>query len=141
MNMKIEESFLAQWRKYFDGAELPLVFYYSNDPRSNEVVKPPSGHKCIFVDLLKARTGKPVCFDADSLGYPILTDFILCSIDIHRNLRNCGNVISAKPAFYFTINNYRGSRVPNGAGQSQGDFGSMRLTIAPSLSSCLLAEQ
>ena len=70
MDMKLKESFLAQWRKYFDGAERPLVFYYSSEPRGNEVVKPPSGHKCIFADLLKARTGKPVCFDADSWAVP-----------------------------------------------------------------------
>ncbi|MBN2375559.1 MAG: DUF169 domain-containing protein [Sedimentisphaerales bacterium] len=68
MDMKLRDSFLKQWRKYFDGAELPLVFYYSLEPSGNEVVKPPASHRCIFADLLQAQTGKTICFDADSLG-------------------------------------------------------------------------
>jgi hypothetical protein len=68
MDMKLKESFLTQWRKYFNGADLPLVFYYSSEPRGNEIVKPPAGHRCVFADLLQAQTGKTVCFDAESLG-------------------------------------------------------------------------
>jgi len=68
MDTKINEKFLGLWEKYFDGAELPMVFYYTDEAREVEVVKPCSGHKCIFADLSKVRAGKSLCFGAESIG-------------------------------------------------------------------------
>ncbi len=68
MDMKIKDKFIRLWEKYFDGTELPIVFYYTSRPRGAETVELSSGHRCIFPDLLKARTGKLVYFDADSIG-------------------------------------------------------------------------
>ncbi|GAI03363.1 unnamed protein product, partial [marine sediment metagenome] len=68
MDMKIKEKFISYWEKYFNGAELPITFYYTNEARGAEVVKPSSGHRCIFADLCKARTGKSLYFDAESIG-------------------------------------------------------------------------
>jgi hypothetical protein len=65
--MKHKERFLGLWDKYFAGAELPIVFYYTDAPGSAQSVKP-SGHRCIFADLHKVRTGTPLCFDAGSIG-------------------------------------------------------------------------
>lgn len=68
MDMKIKEKFISLWEKYFNGPELPITFYYTDEAGRAEVVKPCSGHRCIFADLSKVRTGSSVCFDADSIG-------------------------------------------------------------------------
>jgi len=68
MDTEIKERFLRLWKKYFDGAELPIAFYYRDEETSVEVVKPPSDHRCLIADLSLARKGKSLCFDADSIG-------------------------------------------------------------------------
>ena len=68
MDMKVKEKFIRHWEKYFNGAELPITFYYANEARGAEVVKLSSGHRCIFADLCKVRTGTALCFNADSIG-------------------------------------------------------------------------
>ncbi len=68
MDKKIKERFISQWEKYFNRAELPITFYYTNDVQGAEAVKPSTGHRCIFADLCKVRTGKSLYFDAGSIG-------------------------------------------------------------------------
>lgn len=68
MDTKIKESFLDLWGKYFPGADLPIVFYYSDQPDTLEVAKPPSGHTCIIGQLTKVVKGRSLCFDAASVG-------------------------------------------------------------------------
>jgi uncharacterized protein (DUF169 family) len=68
MDMKLKEKFIQLWDKYFDGAELPIAFYYTAEIRDMEKIEPPSGHRCIMADLSKVRAGKPVCFGTDSFG-------------------------------------------------------------------------
>jgi uncharacterized protein (DUF169 family) len=68
MDIELKKRFLKLWEKYFHGAELPVVFCYADEAGNIEIVKPPSEHRCIFADLLKATTGESVCFDADSFG-------------------------------------------------------------------------
>lgn len=68
MDIELKERFLAVWEKYFNGTELPIVFYYTNEASEAELVKPPPGHRCIMADLSKVRTGIPICFGADSFG-------------------------------------------------------------------------
>jgi len=68
MDMKIKKKFIRHWKKYFNDAELPTTFYYTNEAQGAEVVKPSSGHRCIFADLCKVRTGKSLYFDAESIG-------------------------------------------------------------------------
>ena len=68
MDMKVKEEFITSWEKYFNGAELPITFYYTNEPAVAEAVRPSSGHRCIFADLCKVRTGRSLCFEANSIG-------------------------------------------------------------------------
>lgn len=68
MDMNIKERFVGLWKRYFNGVELPIAFYYTDKERCAEVVKPPSGHRCVIADLLKVRDGKALCFDDDSIG-------------------------------------------------------------------------
>ena len=68
MDTKLKEKFITQWRKYFNGAELPITFYYTDQPKSAEQAKPPTGHRCILADLAKVRKGTSLYFDAQSIG-------------------------------------------------------------------------
>lgn len=68
MHIELKERFSTLWEKYFEGTELPIVFYYTNEVSEVELVKPPSGHRCIMADLSKVRTGSSICFGADSFG-------------------------------------------------------------------------
>jgi uncharacterized protein (DUF169 family) len=68
MDMGIKEDFLELWIKYFDNAELPITFYYSDEEGRGKLVKPPSGHRCLICDLMKARKGESLCFNFDALG-------------------------------------------------------------------------
>ena len=68
MEIKIMEKFLSLWEKYFNGTELPIVFYYTNEPTGVQIVKPSQGHRCMMADLVKVRSGESVFFGADSFG-------------------------------------------------------------------------
>lgn len=68
MDIKVKEKFIGLWKRYFDGAELPIAFYYTDMEGCAEVVKPPSGHKCIMADFSKVRRGKALCFNISSIG-------------------------------------------------------------------------
>jgi uncharacterized protein (DUF169 family) len=69
MNMQLKEQFLNQWKEYFNAAELPIIFYYSDNPGDTEIIKKPAAdHVCLIGVLNKARNGKPLCFNAESIG-------------------------------------------------------------------------
>jgi uncharacterized protein (DUF169 family) len=69
MDRKFKEKFMDLWRKYFDGAEFPIAFYYASDPGSIERVKAPAAaHQCLIGVLSRVRNGRPLCFDVDSIG-------------------------------------------------------------------------
>ena len=40
MDMKFKEEFIEVWKRYFDDAELPIVFYYTDEEGHAELVKP-----------------------------------------------------------------------------------------------------
>ena len=68
MDMIVKTKFMEAWNKYFNGAELPVVFYYTDRGDCAEVMPPPSGHQCIIGALAKVRKGEPLCFEAGSIG-------------------------------------------------------------------------
>jgi uncharacterized protein (DUF169 family) len=68
MDVKLKEKVMGLWRKYFDGAALPIVFYYTDEGGSAHMVKSPTGHRCLLADLAKVRTGKSLRFNIDSIG-------------------------------------------------------------------------
>ena len=68
MDMEIKERFVLLWNKYFNGSELPVTFYYTDEKGLAEMAKPTSGHRCVIGDLLKVRRGNSFCYDASSVG-------------------------------------------------------------------------
>lgn len=70
MDIKIKEEFLRRWKKYFNGADLPITFYYSDREDRAERAAPASAtvHRCFIGDLARVRKGKSISFDIDSVG-------------------------------------------------------------------------
>jgi len=70
MNKHIIEKFILLWKKYFDGAELPLIFYYTNEEGHARLVEPDSVPGCVIGILSEVRKGRSLCFNVDSVGCP-----------------------------------------------------------------------
>ncbi len=68
MDTKVKEQFESVWQKYFNNPDLPIIFYYSDVAKADEVVKAGSVTRCIIGALSKVRDGKSMRFDAKSIG-------------------------------------------------------------------------
>lgn len=69
MNMSLQEKFVHQWRNYFGEAELPIVFFYTDNPGSVTKAKPPGvEHRCVIADIARARKGTSIAFDVAAVG-------------------------------------------------------------------------
>lgn len=68
MQADIINKFLSRWKKYFNNAELPIIFYYTDEEDKVEKVKPGSVHRCVIAALKKVRQGESLCFDLDAIG-------------------------------------------------------------------------
>jgi hypothetical protein len=68
MDRNFQDRFLEKWTRYFAGAELPIGFYYSDTPDRRNRARISRGHRCIIGDLAKVRMGRPLCFDAGTIG-------------------------------------------------------------------------
>lgn len=70
MDMAVKDAFSLLWRKYFNGAEFPITFYYTDDGGHAEKVKPEPALRCLIGALSEVRRGRSLCFNADSIGCP-----------------------------------------------------------------------
>ncbi len=68
MESKFRDVFLDQWSRHFPGAGLPMTLAYSEEQGNAERVKNPPGHQCLIGVLNRVRSGKSICFDADSVS-------------------------------------------------------------------------
>jgi len=68
MDIQIKNQFISQWEKYFPGAELPIVFFYSNQPKDVEASKAPSGFHCVIGELARVRKGKSLCLSDEAVS-------------------------------------------------------------------------
>lgn len=68
MDMKKKARFLELWQTYFNGAELPVAFFYTDGAGRAELVKPAMAHQCFIGVLARVRKGTPLCFDVNSIG-------------------------------------------------------------------------
>lgn len=68
MDTTFRNTFTERWIKYFPGAELPVVFMYSDTDQSIPVEKTPDGHRCILAQLIRARKGESLCIRESSVG-------------------------------------------------------------------------
>jgi len=70
MDMNIKDRFLKLWKKYFNNAELPITFYYTNEEGRAKTAAPKSVPRCVIGALVEVRRGNPLCFDVNSIGCP-----------------------------------------------------------------------
>jgi hypothetical protein len=70
MDSVFRDNFVAQWRKYFNDAELPVTFYYTNELVGADVVKQGPLTRCVIGALAGVRRGKSLAFDVDAVGCP-----------------------------------------------------------------------
>ncbi len=70
MDRSMKERFLERWGRYFGGADLPIAFWYADDPGATDgaPVAPAKGHRCLFADLSRVRQGHDLRFDAATVG-------------------------------------------------------------------------
>lgn len=73
MDMIFRQEFQKKWGKYFGKAEMPLVFFYSDDEKYAKFLRPISGrtrtaHLCMIALLSLARKGKPLAFSKETMG-------------------------------------------------------------------------
>jgi uncharacterized protein (DUF169 family) len=68
MDMQLKEKFLILWKKYFNNAELPITFYYTDGEKHAELVKPGTVSRCIIGALSNVRKGESSCYNIESVG-------------------------------------------------------------------------
>lgn len=68
MEIELKEKFLRLWEKYFNNAELPITFYYTDEEKNAELVSPGSESRCIIGGLSNVRKGKSSCYNIESVG-------------------------------------------------------------------------
>lgn len=69
MNKELKEKFLNQWEKYFNGANLPIAFYYTDEEVVPEPALPAT-EPCFIARLSEIMAGKALRFSANSIGCP-----------------------------------------------------------------------
>jgi hypothetical protein len=68
MKPGLKQEFMDRWQKYFANAELPIAFYYTDDPAPAQPLRITEGQHCFIGDLTRARKGEPLCFDTKSVA-------------------------------------------------------------------------
>jgi uncharacterized protein (DUF169 family) len=68
MDKVLKTKFIELWSRYFNAAELPLTFYYTDQIENSERVTTPSAHMCMIGVLARVRKGVSLHFEADSIG-------------------------------------------------------------------------
>ena len=68
MNQKFKANFLEKWGTYFGDSELPIAFFYVEDPGDTARANLPGGHSCIICELALVRKGTPLAWNVQTLG-------------------------------------------------------------------------
>jgi hypothetical protein len=68
MKSGLKQQFAERWQKYFPGAELPIAFYYTDEPGEASLFRIGENHHCFIGALQPIRQGKILCFDTKSVA-------------------------------------------------------------------------
>jgi len=68
METEVKKLFIHRWKKYFNSPELPITFYYTDNPYNTEIVGPSEGWSCVICQLKQVRSGKSLAFSKESIG-------------------------------------------------------------------------
>jgi uncharacterized protein (DUF169 family) len=67
MNIEIKDHFIVQWKKYFNNADLPISFYYTDNPGDSTIVPSKGKWNCLICELQKVMAGQSLAFSSESL--------------------------------------------------------------------------
>jgi len=68
MESATRAKFIDIWNEYFPGAELPIAFWYANNPGGTPIAQRSGDWSCVICELAKVRNGGALAFDGDTLG-------------------------------------------------------------------------
>ena len=103
MDLQFKEYFLARWKKYFPGAGLPLIFFYSDNPAGVEMLSEPKGWRCFISELVRVRRGRSLAFDTSAVpcrGGKRYLGFSSESSPSFDYFLSCGNASRATPQLW-----------------------------------------
>ena len=68
MDLTFRNNFLQKWARYFGDSELPITFFYVDDPGDIARANIPDKHNCIVCELALVRKGCSLAWNGKSLG-------------------------------------------------------------------------
>jgi len=94
MKSELQGKFIRLWEKYFSSHELPITFYYTENPSGSTIVPPKRvHHSCLIAEIQKVRSGASLAFREDSLACGGAKRYLGYTNDIRENFRyflSCG---------------------------------------------------
>ena len=67
MDIVARDKFLTLWKKYFNNAELPITFYYTDQDNRTKPDKPGFLPSCIITAMASVRAGQTLSVDSESV--------------------------------------------------------------------------
>lgn len=68
MDVEFINHFIRQWNNYFPGAELPVTYYYTDQPRNEDINASQIVDRCLIGSIKRVRQGFPFVYDASTPG-------------------------------------------------------------------------
>jgi uncharacterized protein (DUF169 family) len=67
MDIKLRDHFSKQWKKYFNDADLPITFFYTDNPINARLFEPSGKQSCLICELKKVRSGESLAYDSAAI--------------------------------------------------------------------------
>ncbi len=67
MDLALRDRFIEKWENYFNGADLPICFFYSDARRWEDYLKPPRGRVCPVCQLAPVRRGTALAVNRNTV--------------------------------------------------------------------------
>ena len=93
VNTNTKVKFIELWKRFFNGSELPITFYYTNEEGHAELAKAGSIPRCVIAAISTVREGNSLCFAAKSIACFGGRRFLGFSTDLTNNFEyflSCG---------------------------------------------------
>jgi hypothetical protein len=68
MDTKFSVNFIREWSQYFPGVELPIAYYYTDQPDLTDMNTSQTVDRCLIGNLKRVRQGFPFVYDAHTPG-------------------------------------------------------------------------
>ena len=68
MDKGFSEHFTSQWRHYFASTELPITYYYTDQPHNQDLKSNQVENRCLIGNLKRVRQGFPFVYAVDTPG-------------------------------------------------------------------------